>query len=434
MALNAAASDGPASQAGRQLLYVLRAVISARAWLALLYLLTGPPLTASAGLILVVGLLVSLAVLPLAFLGIPVAVLTLGVMDVVCRVERARIALLLGVTIEPPVPEPVTDGRWWRPRWRGLLGPQRWLQAGAVVALVPAQLAGLAVAAVIWPAALLLLALPVYHVAGGTVAFGSGQLHGPLALTACAVAGLVVLLLAPLVTRGAATALTALSRILLGPNRRRALSTRVEELEHSRAVVTDAAEAERRRIERDLHDGAQQRLIAMIMELARAKARLSADDADGARALLDRAHEQAQTALTELRNLVRGVHPPVLSDRGLDAALSGLAALCPAPVDLDVALNTRPPATIESIAYFVVAEALTNVAKHAHATKVRVAVTQRDGQILISVQDNGIGGADPTGVGLTGLAGRIRAVDGQLTIDSPAGGPTTVTARLPCGW
>jgi signal transduction histidine kinase len=410
----------------------LGAVFSTRTWLALVYLLTGTPLTATAGLVLLVGLLAGLALLPLALLGIPVAAITLAVVDLVCRVERARTAALLGVVIPAPAPEPMTDGRWWRPRWRGLLSRRRWLQAGAVALLAPLQFAGLTIAAIVWPAALILLALPPYVVLGGTVAFGSGELHGILPLTGCAVAGVAVLLLAPPATRGTASALAAVSRALLGPSRRRDLSVRVEELEHSRAVVTDAAEAERRRIGRDLHDGAQQRLVATIMELARAKSRLFADDADAARALVDSAHEQAQTALVELRNLVRGVHPPVLSERGLDAALSGLAALCPVPVDLDVRLAGRPSATVESIAYFVVAETLTNVAKHARAENVRVALTQRRHHITITIRDDGIGGADPTGVGLTGLAGRVAAVDGRLSIESPAGGPTTITAELPC--
>jgi signal transduction histidine kinase len=433
MAPFAAGPHAPGPDTESRVPGVLRAVISPRTWLALVYLLTGLPLTATAGIILVVGLLVSLAVLPLAFLGVPVAILTLAVIDLVCRAERARTAILLGVTIPPPASEPVTDGRWWRPRWRGLLGPQLWRQAGAVVLLVPGHLAGFAVAAVIWPAALTLVAIPGYIAAGGTVSLGSEELTGIPAQTGCFVAGVAVLLLAPPTTRVAALALATVSRVLLGPNRRRALAARVGELEHSRAVVTDAAAAERRRIERDLHDGAQQRLVAMIMELARAKARLSADDADAARALIDRAHHQAQTALAELRNLVRGVHPPVLSDRGLDAALSGLAALCPVPVALDVELTTRPPATVESIAYFVVAEALTNVAKHARATYVRVTIAQIADHTVIVVHDNGVGGAEPTGVGLAGLAGRVAAIDGRLSIESPASGPTTITARLPCG-
>jgi signal transduction histidine kinase len=218
---------------------------------------------------------------------------------------------------------------------------------------------------------------------------------------------------------------------VLGPGRR-ALTDRISQLEHSRAEVIDAAEAERRRIERDLHDGAQQRLIAMTMELTRAQARFEAEDPAAARALVDQAHGQAMAVLAELRNLVRGVHPPVLSDRGLDAALSALAALCPVPVIIDADLPTRPSPTVEAIAYFVVAEALTNVAKHARASRVNIGVRGDSRTVTVTVRDDGIGNADPAGAGLAGLAARAAAVDGRLTIDSPPGGPTLITAELPC--
>ena len=159
--------------------------------------------------------------------------------------------------------------------------------------------------------------------------------------------------------------------------------------------MVDAAEAERRRIERDLHDGAQQRLVALAMELGRAKARF-ADDLDAARELVDQAHAQAKEALTELRNLVRGVHPPVLTDRGLDAALSGLAALCPVPVDVHVDVPVRPKPAVEAVAYFMVAEALTNVAKHSRASHAKVVVEGHGypGTLTVMVSDDGIGGAD----------------------------------------
>jgi signal transduction histidine kinase len=411
---------------------VLGAIVSARTWLAVVYLVTGLPLTSVAALTLVTGLAVSVALLPIAFLGVPLAAVTLAAMDVVCRVERARTAVLVGVDIAAPPPKRVTNVRWWWPRWRVLLGPQRWLQAGAVVLLVPGHLAGFAAVTVVWPAALTLVTLPAYVVAGGTVVVGDGEVTGVPALIGCAIGGFALLLAAPQVTRATAAALAAASRMLLGPSRLQALAARVGELEQSRAAVTGAAEVERRRIERDLHDGAQQRLVAMMMELARAKARLSADDPESARILVDQAHDQARTALAELRNLVRGVHPPVLSDRGLDAALSGLAALCPVPVDLDVRLGTRPSTTVESIAYFVVAEALTNVAKHAHATSVRVTVAQPGDRLVVSIHDDGIGGADPAGTGLTGMAGRVAAVDGHLSIESPPGGPTALIVELPC--
>jgi signal transduction histidine kinase len=170
----------------------------------------------------------------------------------------------------------------------------------------------------------------------------------------------------------------------------------------------------------------------MTMELARAQARFDAEDPVAARTLVDQAHSQAMAALAELRNLVRGVHPPVLSDRGLDAALSALAALCPVPVTVDADLATRPAPAVEAIAYFVVAEALTNVAKHARASRVDVGVRGDGRTVSVTVRDDGIGNADPSGTGLAGLAARVAAVDGRLTIDSPPGGPTLITAELPC--
>ena len=167
------------------------------------------------------------------------------------------------------------------------------------------------------------------------------------------------------------------------------------------------------------------------MDLGRAKARF-ADDPEGAKAIIDQAHVEAKEALTELRNLVRGVHPPVLADRGLDAALSGLAALCPVPVAVRADLNVRPTASVEAIAYFVVAEALTNVAKHSRATRAEVSADRHANVLRIVVRDDGIGGADPRGQGLSGLADRVAGVDGRLSVRSPAGGPTVIEVDLPC--
>jgi signal transduction histidine kinase len=193
----------------------------------------------------------------------------------------------------------------------------------------------------------------------------------------------------------------------------------------------DAAEAERMRIERDLHDGAQQRLVSLAMELGRAKAKFGTDP-EGAEAIVGQAHEEAKAALAELRNLVRGVHPPVLSDRGLDAALSGLAALSPVPVTVSVDLPTRPPANVEAIAYFVVAEGLTNIAKHSGARHAQVVVVRSGDVLSLEITDDGVGGADPAGQGLSGLAARVAGVDGRLRVTSPAGGPTTLEVTLPC--
>ncbi|MGW6709870.1 histidine kinase [Streptomyces sp. NPDC054956] len=220
---------------------------------------------------------------------------------------------------------------------------------------------------------------------------------------------------------------------LLGPNRARELERRVEDLAESRAGVLDAADLERRRIERDLHDGAQQRLVALAMNLGIARATLPGLPAE-AKAVIDEAHREAKEAIEELNNLVRGLHPAVLEDRGLDAALSGIAARAPLPVELSVDLPVRPGPTVEAVAYFVVSEALANVAKHARATRCSVDVVRTAGGVLrLTVTDDGVGGADPAGgTGLTGLRKRVGSVDGNIVIDSPVGGPTTLTVELPC--
>lgn len=212
----------------------------------------------------------------------------------------------------------------------------------------------------------------------------------------------------------------------------RELAQRVDELQGSRARVVDAAEAERRRIERDLHDGAQQRLVALAMNLGRARARYD-EDPETARRLLDEAHNDAKHALVELRDLARGLHPAVLTDRGLDAALSGLAGRSPIPVSLDVDVEPRCSPTIEAIAYFVVSEALANVAKHSGARRVDVVAHRVDDRLRLVVTDDGAGGAVVgNGSGLAGLADRVGGVDGTFVVSSPDGGPTVLTVELPC--
>ncbi len=196
----------------------------------------------------------------------------------------------------------------------------------------------------------------------------------------------------------------------------------------------DAAEAERRRIERDLHDGAQQRLVAVAMSLGRARDRLD-EDPDATRVLLDEAHTDAKHAVSELRDLARGIYPAVLADRGLDAALSAQAAGSPVPVDIVVDLAERPPAAVETTAYFVVGEALTNIAKHADATTARVRVWRKADTVRVEVTDDGRGGARMRpGGGLAGLADRAATIDGTISVAGPPGGPTTVRAELPCRW
>ncbi|MFD5930981.1 histidine kinase [Streptomyces sp. NPDC060333] len=263
--------------------------------------------------------------------------------------------------------------------------------------------------------------------------FGQG---GSSSYDVLTVAGVLLLLAAPwwaaLVTRLDTRAGTA----LLGPSRAGELLRRVEDLAESRAGVLDAADLERRRIERDLHDGAQQRLVSLAMNLGIARATLT-DLPPEVRAVIDEAHREAKEAIEELNNLVRGLHPAVLEDRGLDAALSGIAARAPLPVELEVDIAVRPGSTIEAVAYFVVSETLANVAKHARAGHCSVRIRRipgRRGDLLrVVVTDDGVGGADPAGgTGLTGLRKRIGSVEGTIMIESPPGGPTVITVELPC--
>ena len=419
-------------------MFLIRDLVSARTWLAMTQHLSGLLLGFVAIFIVAFGLGFGFGGLFFALVGLPLLGVTLRLAHWFARAERARFAFLTGMRI-PAWPAAGSAGRadyrWGIiPRWRTWSEGATWAELGYALLRLPVSAAAVTLSIAAWAFGLTALALPAYawSLPNGGPAFGDIVLHTRAELTLSALVGVLVLLAAPQLTRGLAIADTALARRLLGPGRD--LAARVDELERSRERVVDAGETERRRIERDLHDGAQQRLVMLAMELGRAKARF-ADDIDAARELVDQAHVQAKEALTELRNLVRGVHPPVLTDRGLDAALSGLAALCPIPVDVHVDVPVRPRASIEAVAYFVVAEALTNVAKHSRASHAKVVVEGHGfpGTLTVMISDDGIGGADITSTGLSGLADRISGVDGRLSVESPVGGPTIIAAELPCG-
>ncbi|MFE7113573.1 sensor histidine kinase [Streptomyces sp. NPDC057575] len=247
--------------------------------------------------------------------------------------------------------------------------------------------------------------------------------------------GLALLFLGPRLTGALVRLETRAAEVLLGPSRTEKLARRLADLAESRAGVLDAADAERRRIERDLHDGAQQRLVSLAVNLGLARSTLG-DLPEEARKVIDEAHREAKEAIAELNDLVRGLHPAVLEDRGLDAALSGVAARLPIPVRVAVDLPRRPSPTVEAVAYFVVSEALTNVVKHAQATRADVTVERIGETLLVVVADDGAGGADLAtadgGTGLAGLAKRVASVDGTFSCRSPAGGPTVITVELPC--
>jgi signal transduction histidine kinase len=272
----------------------------------------------------------------------------------------------------------------------------------------------------------------MYGGQGGLQLYGdqahSVYLDNPFEITVTALVGLLLTLATPWIVRALTTVDRLMVHGLLGPSR---LATRVVELESDRGVVIDTAAADLRRIERDLHDGAQARLVNLAMGLGLAKEKLTEDPQAAAR-MVDEAHGEVKTALQELRDLARGIHPAVLTDRGLDAALSAVASRCTVPVQVEVDLPARPAPAIEGIAYFTVSELLQNISKHSRATRATVDVWRVDSRLMIQVVDNGVGGADAaSGSGLAGLAERLDAVDGILVVDSPVAGPTRITAELP---
>lgn len=382
-------------------------------------------------LVLLLMMIIGLMSLPAAGAGIVILVPSLVAAAFVGMVERARVEAFVGVHI-PPGNRPDPAAPLWR---RLLLDPRPWRATAHLTLMAFWGLIVGTVMTVLTSLSLALSALPFYHTAmpGSKIALPFDRsFTASLPLTFLGIGGLLVL---PLVARGLVGVDLALARWFLGPrdDQRRVaeLTERVETLRQTREMTVDSVELERRRIERDLHDGPQQRLVALAMDLGMAQQKLD-DDPESARQLLAKAHTAAKEAIVEMRQVARGIHPPVLTDRGLDAALSALAARSPVPVTVRVELATRPSPTIESIAYFCVSEALTNVAKHAEARSVTVDVSRGAEGIRVRVADNGRGGVDPArGTGLSGLRQRLAAVDGTLTIDSPPGAGTRLQITLP---
>jgi signal transduction histidine kinase len=420
--------DGP--------LVLLRSLTAPRSWQATFHVVTGMFLGGAVGAVLsLVGVLwwaaaFSLSTGPTGHPALPVVytfaalaapVAVLHAVRFASILQRERFRALLGVAIAAP---PWVTGAGWRRLVRPWRAGSTWRQlAYHLLAAVLGPLGG-TVVILCWAAPMLaaLWADDATATAPGRALWFAGSA--------------VLLLAAPWVALGMVRADTAAARRLLGPGRAEELALRVETLARSREQLVAAADTERRRIERDLHDGVQQRLVSLAMNLGMARAAFGADDTvpKEIRDVIAAAHDEASAALAELRDFVRGLHPAVLNDRGLDAALSGVVARVPVPVRLRVDVPERCSPSIEAIAYFTVAEALTNVVKHAKAGRAEVTVTRTGDRLSIVVTDDGLGGAsvDGPGSGLRGLAQRAEAVDGTLTVVSPSGGPTTVTVDLPC--
>jgi signal transduction histidine kinase len=390
--------------------------------------------------VLLVTLFASSAGLAVVWVGVPLLVVTLLVARGAATLERALVRTMLEVDIPAPY-RPVPEGAGLVPQAKAVLtDPASWRDLGYWMLMFPLSVVEFVIVVVFWPVALSLVAFPFYWYL--LPAFFVVELPGrgewavnsfTSALPVTVLGLLLGLLTVPLV-RGLGRMHGALASAVLGPSRTAVLAAETKRLAASRARGVDSAEAERRRIERDLHDGAQQRLVAVAMTLGRAKTKMESDP-DAARELIAEAHTDAKLAISELRDLARGIYPSVLGDRGLDPALSSLVSKCPIPVDLSVDVEPRPPTAVESAAYFTVAETLTNIAKHAGATRAQVRVTRTDHSVVVEVTDDGRGGAEVRpGGGLAGLADRAATIDGVVVVVSPVGGPTVIRTELPCAW
>ncbi|HEU5417910.1 MAG TPA: sensor histidine kinase [Streptosporangiaceae bacterium] len=405
--------------------------LAVRAWLGrtardLKFLIAGQPLQlVGPGLLALPWLVwVPVSVPAIAAVVLAPVLVLLAMAPALTAAQRLRTRSLLGT--ELPGPSAGQGSRWRQLRTaEGLRSA--WQQLGYYLVVGPALACGAWLVLALWAGGLALSLVYVY-----VWAFPPGSLR-PVADAYLTGIGLLMLAAAPwlggLLTRLDAWACLA----LLSPGPAAELAQRVERLTHSRADVLAAADTERRRIERDLHDGAQQRLVSLAMSLGMARHTLP-DLPEEARQVIDDAHLEAKEALAELRNMVRGLHPAVLEDRGLDAALSGIAARAPLPVRVRVDMTRRAVPAVEAVAYFIVSEALTNVARHAGASAAEVDVRLAAGTLTVRVTDDGQGGADAArGTGLASLARRAASVDGTMRVTSPAGGPTTISAELPCG-
>ncbi|WBO64498.1 sensor histidine kinase [Streptomyces camelliae] len=430
--------QGRPAGSGHRLPAGLRAPFEVRTWREFGYVLLSLPVsivlftwtvtTVSLG----AGLLVT-------FLGVPVLAAALAGCRGFGALERARARGLLGLDVAAP--EPLRARKPGALAWMGavLKSGASWRNMLYALVQFPWAVFSFTVTVTLWAMGWSLLSYPLwfwvfpaYAGQGGLQLYGdehhSVYLDNPFEITVTALVGLVFTLVTPWIVRALTTVDGLLVRGLLGPS---PLSARVVELESDRGVVVDTAAADLRRIERDLHDGAQARLVNLAMDLGLAKEKLR-EDPRAAAQMVEEAHGEVKTALQELRDLARGIHPAVLTDRGLDAALSSVASRCTVPVTVEVDLPGRPAPAIEGIAYFTVSELLQNISKHSRARSASVDVWCAEDRLLIQVADDGVGGADVSGgSGLAGLAGRLDAVDGVLVVDSPEGGPTRVIAELP---
>ena len=364
-------------------------------------------------------------------IGIPVLIATVWAWRWLAELERRLIGRLIGVEIPTPYRPDPTGERWWRRVAARLADPATWKDLAFLLLQLPLGIVSFTVAVTVIGAGLGLLFAPAYY-----WALGDGEWVAAIHVDTLGEALAVVPLGAVILLLGI-PGLSALGRLygwlaaqLLGSNADPALTAQVTELQDARSRIIAAADAERRKIERDLHDGAQQRLVALALNLRMAEQRAANGDPEAAE-LVRQAGEEANLALKELRDLARGIHPAILTNRGLSAALEDLASRATVPVEVTGVPGERLPDAVEAAAYFVVSECLANIGKHAEATSATVSVTADSGRLEVVVADDGVGGASlENGSGMQGLADRVGALSGTLSVESPPGEGTRVVAAI----
>lgn len=413
---------------------IVRRPLTAACWRETLYLIAGFATATAAFVVVVTGLSLSLS-LSILVVGLPIAVAFIYLNRLFCSLDRLLAKLVLDRPIERPY-RPLPQGSLLKRGLSVITSAAAWRDIAWMVVSFPVAVATFTVAVTAWATSLGLLTLPIWWRINDTDSrfindlLGKGHFE-PLQLLGIPVGILLVIVSAWLV-RACALAQASLAAELLRPTREAELETRVESLTHTRAGAVDAAVTELERVERDLHDGAQARLVALNIDLGLAEQRLAAGDDAAARTHIAEAREQAQVAMGDLRDLVRGIGPSILRDRGLEAALNSIAIGTTPPVNVDVELPPGKPDAAETAAYFVCVEAIANAVKHAAAGRIDVQVWRDgSGRIVAEITDDGSGGADPVPrSGLAGLQQRVAALDGTLSITSPPGGPTIVRAEI----
>jgi len=416
------------SPIGRVLLRPLRT----RTWRELAFLLLG-------GVMGIVSFTVAWTVfvtglsMVVTLVGIPLLFALAYVDRAMSWIERGRMRML-GEDVEAAYRRPAKSGVWPLVKTVGT-DPQTWKDLAWHLFVSIFTFAAGVVALSLWASALWAIVYPFYWSfvpRSALPELGSHRLDTWNFAIAVLGLGVALAIVTAWICAALSRAQLSLARVLLAPSDRQRLAARVEDLTRTRAAAADVQAAELQRIERDLHDGAQARLVAVTMELGRARERFD-EDPEGARELVESAHREAAAAIVELRELVAGIYPAVLADRGLDAAVSSVASASSVPVTVHVSLDGRLPAAAEVAAYFVVAEAIANVGKHSNAGHAEIRIDRAGDLVVVEVEDDGDGGADNAkGSGLRGLSDRVAALDGRVLVSSPTGGPTVVRAEIPC--